>query len=78
VSARTADTPLTWRQNSVLDALKAYIDAHGYSPSLRDLCNITGLSQGTVHTSLNALDRRGLVTWEPSHARTVRPTRNGG
>ena len=52
---------LTDRQKNLLRCIVNYQKAHGFSPSVRDLCEMTGVrSTSTVHAQLKALEEKGL------------------
>lgn len=59
----TTNTPLTPRQQQVLELLRRHIDANGYPPTLRELAAELGVS-GTLPVSkhLEALERKGQLT----------------
>lgn len=46
----------------------------GYPPSIREVCDMTGINPSTCHTHLTHLRHKGLVTWEDGHVRTLRLT----
>ena len=57
----------------VYNAIKDYINTHGYSPSIRDLCEVTGkTSTSTIKTRLDSLVESGYIEIEPTYARTIR------
>lgn len=42
--------------------IKEYYDKHKYMPSIREICNMTGLkSTSTVHARLKKLKKQGLI-----------------
>ena len=48
---------LTDRQKNLLKCIVKYQREHGFSPSVRDLCEMTGVrSTSTVHAQLKALE----------------------
>lgn len=66
--------PVTSAQLRVLLAVD-HLHAHTGRCTIRDLTVATGLrSLSTVHSHLAALRRKGLVTWTPDAAGTLRPT----
>lgn len=68
----------TIRQTDLLEAIRCYQAERGYSPTVRELCEILGVaSTSTVHWHLANLQERGLVTWEPGLTRTLRLTGGG-
>jgi repressor LexA len=53
---------LTRRQREVLDVIREFIDANGYSPSLEEIGGSLGLSSvATVHKHVTHLVEKGLV-----------------
>ena len=68
---------LTDRQKNLLRCIVKYQKAHGFSPSVRDLCEMTGVrststvrdlcemtgvrSTSTVHAQLKALEENGYI-----------------
>ena len=62
---------LTRRQKEIWDYLAAYVEEHGYAPTLEEICAHFGLSSlATVHKHLINLERKGLITrtWNRSRA----------
>ena len=60
-------------QYEVFKALKQYINEHKYSPSMRELCSITGKrSPATINVHLKSLKRLGFITYEEGKSRTIR------
>jgi len=56
----------------LLDAIKQYTERHGYSPTIRELAEITGAGAGTVHKHLNELIYGGYVKVEQPQRRVFR------
>ena len=53
---------LTDRQKNLLRCIVKYQKAHGFSPSVRDLCEMIGVrSTSTVHVQLKALEENGYI-----------------
>lgn len=82
MTTATADVPLTDRQREILAWVQAYIDAHGYSPTLRELVTAFGFkSTNGAACHLTPLRKKGRLTWIDGRPRTLRvlevPT-NGG
>lgn len=66
---------LTKRQADCLDAIRSYIDKHGFSPSYSDLCRLLGCkSKSTVTRLLERLQERGYVQCTPNRGRSLRLT----
>lgn len=64
----------TLRQQDVLDAIKLFIDQHGYSPSVRELQKLVGLSSAsTVHGLVDRLVRDGFLRRVAHSPRTLVP-----
>tara|TARA_B100000029_G_scaffold103990_1_gene94499 strand:- start:2656 stop:3309 length:654 start_codon:yes stop_codon:yes gene_type:complete len=67
--------PLTGRQLQVLNAIKGYIDDHGYPPSIRELGQLVGIkSTNGVSDHLKALERKGYLSRDESKSRALNPT----
>ena len=56
----------------VLVALGAYINLHGYSPTVRELATACGINSTTCYSHLTRLIADGKVTEQPGRARTLR------
>jgi len=67
------ETPLlTARQQEILQFLAAYVDDHGYPPTVREIGDAVGLaSPSTVHAHLANLERVGLLRRDPSKPRAL-------
>lgn len=56
------NTTPTRRQKVVLEAVRSYRDLHGRPPTIRELCEATGLSStSTVHAHIRALVKKGCI-----------------
>ncbi|MFV0440643.1 MAG: transcriptional repressor LexA [Lachnospirales bacterium] len=65
--------PLTTAQQKVYDFLVTYIEKNEISPSIREICDSTGLnSTATAHSHLVILERKGYIKRSPSKNRSVR------
>ena len=63
---------ITKRQQAVLDCIEAFIDEHGYGPTVREVCEVLGLSSpSTVHVHLKALEEKGLIRRDPLKSRSI-------
>jgi len=66
----TAD--LSSRQLEILNYIKEKIALKGYPPSVREIGEAVGLtSSSTVHTHLNALERKGYIRRDPTKPRAI-------
>jgi repressor LexA len=67
-----AETPLTARQQEIWQFLVAYVEAHGYPPTVREIGEEVGLaSPSTVHAHLANLERVGLIKRDPTKPRAI-------
>lgn len=63
---------LTVRQQEIWDYLVAYVERHGYPPTVREIGEAVGLaSPSTVHAHLANLERAGLLKRDPTKPRAL-------
>jgi repressor LexA len=63
---------LTERQRQTLEYIAETVGARGYPPSVRELCDALGLaSSSTVHSHLQALQRKGYLRIDPTKPRAI-------
>jgi repressor LexA len=63
----------TERQRRILEVISEYAAEHGYPPSVREIGERVGLSSSsTVQSHLKTLERRGLITRDPTKPRALR------
>ncbi|MBQ7568361.1 winged helix DNA-binding protein [bacterium] len=63
---------LTERQAQILRFVHAYIHEHGFSPSIREICEAVHLSSSsTVHSHLRSLTEKGYISRDPSKPRAI-------
>ncbi|MCD8069683.1 MAG: transcriptional repressor LexA, partial [Lachnospiraceae bacterium] len=63
---------LSAKQQEILDYLKECILNKGYPPSVREICDAVGLkSTSSVHSHLEALEKKGYIRRDPSKPRTI-------
>lgn len=68
---------LSKEEFDVLNAIKEYIDEYGYSPSVRDLCKLTGKnSPATIHYHLKHLKEKEYIDYIQGKNRTIRVVNN--
>ena len=69
----TLENPLlTTRQQEIWQFLAAYVDEHGYPPTVREIGDAVGLaSPSTVHAHLANLERAGLLRRDPTKPRAI-------
>ena len=64
---------------NILMAIDSYTNEHGFSPSVRDLCRILGISSpGAMKYRLKKLRDGGMLDYKDKMPRTIRLTRAGG
>lgn len=64
---------LTKVQSDLYIAIDKYIKEYGFSPSIRDLCKLTGKSSpGTIQVCLKKLKDKGYIDYIYNHNRTIR------
>jgi repressor LexA len=69
------DQMVTERQHAILDYLRAFVDEHGYPPTVREIGEAVGLrSPSTVHAHLAQLERAGLLRRDPTKPRAIELT----
>lgn len=68
----TSTEELSERQRRVLDAIREWMRAHGYPPSVREIGNAVGLtSTSSVAYQLRVLERKGYLRRDAHRPRTV-------
>src|SRR5580692_9339804 len=69
----TVEKPATERQRSILDVIRSFTCERGYPPSVREIGERVGLSSSsTIHAHLKALERRGMISRDPTKPRALR------
>lgn len=58
--------------DEVLRCIRAYIEEHHYSPSIRDIAQSLDRDVNVIHRRLLALRKSGLVEWQDGKSRTLR------
>lgn len=62
------------RQNSILEFMREQIDANGYPPTVREICEHLNIkSTSTVHGDIKVLQEKGLVKKGSAKSRAVLP-----
>jgi len=68
---------LTDKQRELLNAIETYINKWGYSPTIRELCQLTNKkSPGTLVPMLKRLKRDGYIDYAYNRNRTIRVIKN--
>jgi len=69
---------ITIKQKRILKAISKYIDEIGYSPTLREICEMTGLkSPSSAHSYISKLEEKGYIERKESSPRAIKLTNNG-
>lgn len=67
------EKPATARQQRILQAISDFKAERGYPPSVREIGQRVGLSSSsTIHAHLKALEKRGLISRDPTKPRALR------
>ena len=73
MAGSVAEKPATERQRRILQAITEFTSERGYPPSVREIGERVGLSSSsTIHAHLKALERRGLISRDPTKPRALR------
>jgi repressor LexA len=73
------EKPATERQRNILAVIRSFIAEQGYPPSVREIGERVGLSSSsTIHAHLKALERRGLISRDPTKPRAMRSSGPSG
>lgn len=63
---------MTTKQTQIYNIIKKYIEEHNYAPTIREICDITGLkSTSTVAMYLKRLKDRGYIDYIKNKNRTI-------
>ncbi len=62
---------LTEKQYNVLEFIKQFRQARGYSPTLEEVADHFGVSKITIHEHVRALEQKGAITREKHRARSI-------
>jgi repressor LexA len=66
------DSPLTERQRTILEVIRASVTSRGYPPSIREIGDAVGLtSTSSVAHQLRTLERKGYIRRDPNRPRAV-------
>jgi repressor LexA len=61
--------PLTWQQRKILAFIEEFTAGHGFSPTMREIGDATGLSStSSVAWQLDVLEARGAIRRGPPAA----------
>jgi len=64
---------MTKRQHEILLTINDYIQSEGMSPTVREICDMTGLkSTSTVYGYIKRLEKQGYIKIKQGSARSIR------
>ena len=64
---------LTNKQEEIFNIIKDFIDKNGYSPTIREICNLSNRnSTSTISDYLMMLKDKGYITYQNGKSRTIR------
>jgi repressor LexA len=73
MTGKAIGKPTTERQRRILEAINELTAERGYPPSVREIGERVGLSSSsTIHAHLKALEKRGLISRDPTKPRALR------
>ena len=64
---------MTERQREILETINNYIEKEGISPTVRELCDMTGIkSTSTIHGYIKRLQNQGYIHMIKGSPRSIR------
>jgi repressor LexA len=70
---RRKEMNLTQSQKRIYVVIKDFINKNGYSPTVREIGSIAGISSpGTIHGHLKRIKDKGFITFKEGKNRTIR------
>lgn len=68
---------MTEKQHEILVMINEYIEKEGIPPTIREICDISGLSStSTVHGHIKMLQKEGYITMRNGSPRSMRVIKN--
>lgn len=62
---------LTLKQKILVETIKEYQKEKGYTPTIKELCEITGKCQSTIFERLMILEKKGAIETTSGKARSI-------
>lgn len=62
---------LTLKQKLLIETIKKFQEEKGYTPTIRELCEITGKCQSTIFERLMILEKLGAIETTSGKARSI-------
>ena len=63
---------ITKKQKMVLEAIEFFIKEKGYSPTIREIAELTETTVGPTFQKVFALERMGYISTDNGKARTIK------
>ena len=64
-------TPLTERQESIFAFIRGFISTKGYSPSMREIADASGITIKGAYDHINAIEKKGFIRRDLKIARSI-------
>lgn len=59
--------------SQILESIRDFIEEHGYSPTIRELCEAVGIrSPGSMKYRIDRLRSEGMLSYDSDKPRTIR------
>lgn len=65
-------TKLTTKQKIVLEAIEFFINEKGYSPTIREIAEMTDTTVGPTFQKIFALEQAGYISTDNGKTRTIK------
>ena len=63
---------MTNKQKIIYEVINNFIEENGYSPTIRELCDLVGLSStATMWVHLRKMKAKGVLTFKEGFSRTI-------
>ncbi len=63
---------MTNKQKIIYDAIQEFLEINGYSPTIRELCDLLDLkSTATMYVHLKKMKEKGVLNYQEGCSRTI-------
>ena len=63
---------MTEKQKMIYETINDFIEEYGYSPTIRELCKLVGLSStATMFVHLKKMKAKGVIDYKEGSSRTI-------
>lgn len=63
---------MTEKQKQIYEAINDFVEEYGYSPTIRELCKLVGLSStATIYVHLQKMKAKGVIDYKKGSSRTI-------